>query len=60
MNFDFRSEDFKRKYNLILLVYKLMTECFIEIGKIIPKQLLNREIWETGLKFNPELELIGL
>ena len=44
MNFDFRSEDFKRKYNLILFVYKLMTECSIEIGKIIPKQLLNREI----------------
>ena len=37
MNFDFRSEGFKRKRNLILFVYKLMTKRSIENKENYPK-----------------------
>lgn len=55
----FRSEGFKRKFNLITFVYNLVTECLIITEKLIRKMLLNKGIKKPGLRFNLRLALIG-
>ena len=60
MKFDFRSENFKRKFSSNLFACNLIIGCSKRIVKIFSKRLSNKEIKKAGLKFNPGLELIGL
>ena len=60
MKYDFRSENFKRKFNIIHLSRIWLLNSLQRIEKIVPKRLLNIGIKKLGLKFNLELMPIDL
>ena len=60
MKFDFRSENFKRKFSSIIFACSLIIGCSKKNSENFPKRLLNKEIEKAGLKFNPGLGPIGL
>ena len=60
MKSDFRSQSFKRKFNIIRLSRIWLLNSLQRIEKIVPKRLLNIGIKILGLKFNLELMPIDL
>ena len=58
MKFDFRSENFKRKFSSNLFACNLIIGCSKKNSE--KQKDLNKEIKKAGFKFNPGLELIGL
>ena len=53
MKFDFRSENFKRKFSSNLFACNLIIGCSKKNSEKFSQKPLNKEIKKAGLKFNP-------
>ena len=59
MKFDFRSENFERKFSSNIFACNLIIGCSKKNSENFPKKTFEKEIKKPGLKFNPGLGLMN-